>query len=147
MSDSSLARWFATDPRISNPKPVEMHTNATVFIDDGEALGNRATAGQFFLFAHGIELALKSFLHDNGLTLEELKKIGHDLDKLLERCRAKGLACSESDSDSIIDRIAKSLINAGLRYEFYFNMPLIDDVRRVARGILKDTKPTLPPLK
>jgi hypothetical protein len=138
---------FGTDPRISNPKAVEMHTNATVFIDDGEALGSRMTAGQFFLFAHGIELALKGFLHGNGLTLEELKNIGHELDELLQLCRAKGLACSESDTDSIVNRIAKSLIHARLRYEFYFDMPLLDDVRRVARGILKDTQPTLPPLK
>jgi hypothetical protein len=62
MSDSSITRFFATDSRIANPKPVEMHTNAKLFIQDGEALRNRATAGQFFLFVHGIELALKSFL-------------------------------------------------------------------------------------
>jgi hypothetical protein len=146
MSDSSIVRLFATDPRISNPKAVEMHTNATVFIDDGEALGDRMTAGQFFLFAHGIELALKSFLHGKGVKLKKLEKIGHELDKLLGRCRAKGLGCSESDTDSIVNRIAKSLIRARLRYEFCFDMPLIDDVRRVARGILKDTKPTLPSL-
>jgi hypothetical protein len=37
MSDSSIMRVFATDPRISNPKPVEMHTNAMLFVQDGFA--------------------------------------------------------------------------------------------------------------
>jgi hypothetical protein len=40
MSDSSITRVLATDPRLSNPKPVEMHTNATLFVQDGEALGS-----------------------------------------------------------------------------------------------------------
>ena len=58
----------------------------------------------------------------------------------------KACAVSETDTESIVDRIAKSLIHARLRYEFCFDMPLIDNVRRFARGILKDTSPTLPAL-
>jgi hypothetical protein len=147
MTDSSMIRAFATDPRIANPKPVEMHTNAVLFVQDGEALGNRATAGQFFLFAHGIELALKGFLHEKGRTLEQLERIGHKLGELLESCRAEGLALSEADTAAIVARFDKALVKAKLRYDFDFDMPLLEDARRVVRGILKDTKPALPPLK
>jgi hypothetical protein len=125
-----------------------MHAMAKQFVSDGQALGNRVTAGQFFLFAHGIELALKGFLHSGGLTLQELQNIGHKLTELLQKCDANGLVRSEPDSDIIVARLDKSLEHARLRYDFdYFDMPVIDDLQRVARGILKDTEPTLPPLK
>ncbi len=39
-----------------------------------------------------------------------------------------------------------SLEKAKLRYDFEFHLPLLEDVRRVARGILRDTTPALPPL-
>ncbi len=39
-----------------------------------------------------------------------------------------------------------SLEKAKLRYDFEFHLPLLEDVRRVARGILRDTTQALPPL-
>ncbi|MGJ4963319.1 hypothetical protein [Bradyrhizobium sp. HKCCYLRH3061] len=146
MSDSSISRVFATDPRIANPKPVEMHTNALLFVQDAEALGRRATAGQFFLFAHGIELALKGFLHEKGRTLEELEGIGHKLGKLLDLCTTHGLVLSEGDTASIVARFDKALLKAKLRYDFDFDMPFVEDARRVARGLLNNTMPALPSL-
>jgi hypothetical protein len=146
MSDSSIIRVFAADPRLANPKPIEMHTNAFLFVQDAEALGHRATAGQFFLFAHGIELALKGFLHEKGSTLEELTGIGHQLGKLLESCTTLGLVLSEADTVGVVARFDKGLLKAKLRYDFNFDMPLVEDARRVARGLLNDTKPALPSL-
>jgi hypothetical protein len=147
MSDSSNVRAFATDLRIANPKSVEMHINAVLFVQDGEALGHRATAGQVFLFAHGIELALKGFLHEKGRPLEDLERVRHKLGALLELCKADGLALSEADTASIVARFDKALVKAKLRYDFDFDMPLLEDARRVTCGLLKDTKPALPPLK
>ena len=146
MSDSSITRVFATDPRISNNKPVEMHANATLFVQDGEALGNRATAGQFFLFVHGIELALKAYLHEKGLSIDDLRRVGHNLIELLRACQARGLDPSEPDTSAIVARLDASLEKAKLRYDFEFHLPLLKDVRRIARGILRDTTPALPPL-
>jgi len=39
-----------------------------------------------------------------------------------------------------------SLEKAKLRYDFEFHLRSLEDVRRVARGILRDTTPALPPL-
>ena len=35
-----------------------------------------------FLLSHGIELTVKAYLRHSGLTVEELGKIGHDLQAL-----------------------------------------------------------------
>ncbi len=124
-----------------------MHTNAFLFVQDAEALGLRATAGQFFLFAHGIELALKAFLHEKGHTLEELEGIGHKLGELLKLCTTHGLVLSEADTASIVARFDTALLKAKLRYDFDFDMPLVEDARRVVRALLNNTKPALPSLK
>jgi hypothetical protein len=147
MSDSSIIRTFATDPRIENPKAVEMHTNAVLFVQDGEAMGDRATAGQFFLLTHGIELTLKGFLHEKGHTLEGLVSMGHKLCELLELCKVEGLTLSEADTANIVARFDQALVKAKLRYDFDFDMPLLEDASRVARGLLSDTQPALPPLR
>ena len=43
------------------------------------------------LFGVSIELALKAFLLNRGRTEQELRKIGHDLRRLLEECESLGL--------------------------------------------------------
>jgi hypothetical protein len=132
-------------PGVKNPKAVELHVNAAHFVRDGEALGNRASAGQYFLLVHGIELCLKSFLHDRGQPLPALW--GHDLEALLQEAEGNGLVCAQPDTTAIVVRLSRSVVKAKLRYDFDFEMPLLQDALRVAQGILKDTEPTLPPLK
>jgi hypothetical protein len=144
MNQSSHHRAIGIQPGVNNPKAVEMHVNAGLFVHDGQALGNRASAGQYFLFVHGVELALKSFLHDKGLTLSAIR--GHDLDGLLQHAEAKGLAISDPDTKAVVARLNKSVQGAKLRYDFDFEMPLLTDVVRVANVVLEDTKPVLPPL-
>ena len=144
--DSSTSRYLAIDPRVTNPKPYEMHVNATIFVQDGQALGQRATAGQFFLFAHGIELALKSFLHFNGVDLSRLQNMRHGLLRIQKECFSLGLHYSHPDSMAVITKLDESLKNAKLRYDFSFDLPLVDVTCQVANAILRDTKPPLPPL-
>jgi hypothetical protein len=125
MTDSDHVRMIANDPRVSDPKSVEMHTNAMLFVQDSEALGQRASAGQFVLLVHGIELALKGYLHQRGHTLEDLRDIGHKLRKLLDLCKAEGLVLSEPSTDHVIARFDAALDKAKLRYEFGFELPLL----------------------
>ncbi len=44
-----------------------------------------------------------------------------------------------------VARLDASLEKAQLRYDFEFHLPLLEDVRRVTRGILRHTTPALPP--
>lgn len=46
----------------------------------------------YYLLGHSAELTLKSYLFDHGETPASLKKIGHDLDKLVERAMNHGLS-------------------------------------------------------
>jgi HEPN domain-containing protein len=46
----------------------------------------------YFLIGHSIELCLKAYLRGSGLSIEQLKKLGHNLDKLLEEAKAHGVA-------------------------------------------------------
>lgn len=46
----------------------------------------------YYLLGHSAELTLKSYLFDHGETPSSLKKIGHDLDKLVERAINHGLS-------------------------------------------------------
>lgn len=44
----------------------------------------------YFLLTHGIELTLKAYLRHAGLSVEELQKVGHDLDTLYSKaCELK----------------------------------------------------------
>ncbi len=50
-----------------------------------------------YLYFHAIELYLKSFLRLRGMTLGQLKKIGHSLTKLHAAAIAEGLTDDEED--------------------------------------------------
>jgi len=45
----------------------------------------------YHLISHSIELALKAFLRGYGYSLEQLNKLGHDLNKTLDRAVNSGL--------------------------------------------------------
>src|SRR5215213_992752 len=91
--DTANSRSLGVDPRATNPEAHELHVNASLFVEDAALLRERATAGQYMLLMHGIELALKAFLNANGgvdlKTLEE--KYGHNLSKLLKKSLDLGL--------------------------------------------------------
>lgn len=45
-----------------------------------------------FLFCHGVELSLKSFLRNKGVSVNNLiGKYGHDLNKLVDECKHQGI--------------------------------------------------------
>lgn len=45
----------------------------------------------YYLLGHSAELMLKAFLFKHGLSIKDLKKINHDLEKLATLAREKGL--------------------------------------------------------
>ena len=129
-----------------NHHVLELHTLASIFISDAEALGNRATVGQYVLAAHGIELALKSYLHEKGISVKvlSLPKYGHNLTVLMAKAREFGLVTTNRHTDNIIDRLQEYMRKAKIRYDITFQLPLITDVIQVARSLLESTQPTLP---
>lgn len=45
----------------------------------------------YYLLGHSAELALKSFLFKKDISIKELKKVGHDLNSLIEKSIEHGL--------------------------------------------------------
>lgn len=72
---------------------TEFAVAAKVLISDGR---KELLTPSYCLSAHAIELALKAFLLSKAVTLQELKKLGHDLEACLKR--AKNLDLAESVS-------------------------------------------------
>ena len=66
----------------------------------------------YFLIGRAIELALKSFLLSSGYSLDDLKKIGHNLDKLAARV-------GESSNESVQGLVRAMLPEIGLLNVYY----------------------------
>jgi len=49
------------------------------------------SSATYYLLGHSAELILKAFLFRHGVSIVDLKKIGHDLEKLVYRAKEKGL--------------------------------------------------------
>lgn len=49
------------------------------------------SSATYYLLGHSAELMLKAFLYKHGQTINELRKLNHDLEKLASRARVAGL--------------------------------------------------------
>lgn len=97
MSKQTVTRALALDPRDKNPEATEYHVNATLLMQDVEALKGRPfSAGAYILLIHALEMALKSYLLCNGFTKQQLERnFGHKLSLLYAEAIAKGLNGSD----------------------------------------------------
>jgi hypothetical protein len=62
----------------------------TLINADRRAVVGFASHPTLLLLSHGTELALKAYLLSQGVSVNELKKIGHDLRKSLNQAETKG---------------------------------------------------------
>ena len=119
-----------------------MHLNAGMFLRDAIALGENATAGQFILFTHAIELALKSFLHQDGRSLKDLRlQFGHDLNDLMKDAQKAGLHFREADAETVVAQLSQYREYVTIRHDFSAETPSVADAARVAQSIVEATKP------
>ncbi len=127
---------------------VETHILGTEFLRAAQRFGSNpheyAGAPVYFLYIHAVELALKSFLLRAGCTEEKLKKLSHNLLKIFEEAKVKGLNASDPDTDNIVSRLSNAVKKAAIRYEFPHSMPLVGDVEDVATALIQDTQPPTP---
>ena len=89
---------------------------ASVIVDSGRATGMRIAIS--YLYGHAIELAVKSILLKNGVCLENVKKIGHDLEECVEQA---GIYPEGGLIDDQLRKIAELLHPeyAGKRLEYH----------------------------
>lgn len=71
------------------------YIEAAMLVDESQGAGpgyeHVSSIPAYFLAMHGIELTLKAFLREKGLTLPELRAVGHDLRALYRKSKELGL--------------------------------------------------------
>jgi hypothetical protein len=96
---------------------------ATEYLEAGEILARTPSVKlnvslvTFYLLGHAAELLLKSLLHMHGVPIEDLKSMkmyGHNLSKLIEEARKRGLLASTSVLS--IEALAKTYTSKHTEY-------------------------------
>lgn len=98
----------------------------------------------YFLLGQSIELSLKGFLRGTGASEKDLKNLGHDLNKALQKAekRLQSLANISHEDKEIIDSLNVYYKSKDLQYTLtgFKRLPIIDDVFDVAKKLLNGTK-------
>jgi HEPN domain-containing protein len=132
--------------------PAGFILDAVTFLAAAEFTLNRATGPSlpaYFLFARSIELCLKAFLLESGVTAKALSKrpFGHDLSALHREAVARNLGSRITLSSievGVIELLSAEYIETKLGYrvtgETYY-LPLIEITEQVARKLVHVSNP------
>lgn len=128
---------------------IEWKTHANVILGDVELIQhNLHSSGPHILLAHAIELLLKAYLKGVAALKPAPKEedYGHDIDRLLDQAKKAGLTLSDPDTDELVQRLARAIKDARLRYVFSFHdLPPPTEGLRVARAIREDINTLVKP--
>lgn len=98
--------------------PVSLYRGGLDFLEGAATIASAKTPLPLAPFAalasHSLELVLKSYLVAKGLSEDQLKAIGHNLERAWNRCRSNGL-----NLDSIVPRWVL-IMNSGHEKPFHF---------------------------
>jgi len=91
-----------------------------------------------FLYAHAIELYLKSYLRDRGKTVQELRSFGHSLNELSEQYERAGGVLDEKDR-WVVKMLALNNTSIEARYikTGYYRKAAASDVQKTAASLRK----------
>lgn len=87
---------------------------ASVVLQNTPPIRVNYSSANYYLLGHSAELMLKAFLYRHGVTIPELRKIGHDLEKLVTVSEEKGLPKTVSLNQ--IRQLAEIYRNKSLEY-------------------------------
>lgn len=102
---------------------------------------NRKIVPLLFLQCHAIELALKSFLVSAGVDKSELRHMGHDLLRCMEKARELGLRISLSNEQLLAVKKANDFYESK-RLEYFYGeaktLGSVDGMQVVVKTLLND---------
>lgn len=94
---TGVASFLLSGKSVAGPTPHGLITYASEFrkaaLAADDKLGRRsgfelvAPVPVMYLIGHSIELSLKAFLLSQGMSENQLRKLGHDLHKAMRKCR------------------------------------------------------------
>ncbi len=135
-------------PEAQGATPVGIFLLADGFLDaarDTAKTSRKMTDGPTRLLCyHACELFLKAFLRERGEDIETLRGYGHDLGKMLERAKARGLLPSQQ-AERAVTRVVAQNDYVRVRYmvvETDKDLPA-EDVLRLADRIRKAVRHAL----
>ena len=138
---TGVTRTIVTDDS-PMAKSIEFKMHADIILRDVELIQqNLYSSGPHILLAHAIELMLKAYLKGVAALKPGPKEEdeGHDIDRLLDQAKKAGLTLSDPDTEELVQRLARAIKEARLRYVFPFqDLPPPMDGLRVARAISND---------
>src|SRR5258707_7116063 len=109
----AAARPIASDDRTNELgifNFAEAHHEGADILTVEHAKALRFDAPIRYLFYHSIELYLKAFLRKHGLTIAQMKNLGHGFKGLRDACTERGLWLAEEDCEVL------ELIDADANY-------------------------------
>lgn len=101
----------------------------------------------YYLYAHALELSLKAFLRCKGVEVKILKeKFGHDLKKLLDEAKKKGLLTNvqlAAEQIAVIEYISSEYDDKNLEYfiQGSMSLPDLNKLHDTAEVFLKALRP------
>ncbi|MHC4591667.1 MAG: hypothetical protein ACYS8L_03110 [Planctomycetota bacterium] len=104
-----------------------------------------ASVVAYYLYAHAIELVLKAFLSARRTREADLRALGHDLDKVLDRCMKCGMAelvtLTPKDCE-VIDALNDWYFRKKFEYaeRSLMLLPQIEDVSKVSDELIQTTE-------
>lgn len=143
MSGNSINHAVAFSPNIKSRSAAEMYILASIFQVDANYLEERQSAAQIFLYAHSIELFLKSYLVAHGKNKDELRNVlRHGLTQTLNLAESLQLPqLSKIDRDIIVN-LDLANARANIRYEVNFTVNFLpEDLRRITGNLNKVVGP------
>jgi hypothetical protein len=133
------------DAASSADAAVLLMTDAVAFHNAGISLSSLSGAfgPRNFLLCHSVELAMKAYLVATGSTLDAV--VGHDLKRLRNRCRERGLTLSHPRANLVLDMIGPVHKKHLLRYKRPGGVTMPNDIEfnDFVSRVLGDIWPTI----
>jgi hypothetical protein len=132
---TALARGFLTD--------AEAYLKAAQKLDQSD--DGLASAPQYYLACHSIELILKSFILIHGGTEAEVRKIRHDLLGAWERATELGLRPTDERTGQIVNILAPYHLDHSFRYRKtrFVTLPVYDELCEVVERLVMEIGPAV----
>ncbi|MBI4377748.1 MAG: hypothetical protein HY578_01485 [Nitrospinae bacterium] len=117
----------------------EFYEAANIIRNDKGAISTVA----YYLICHSLELSFKAFLRGKGDSINSLKKLGHDLEKILKKAEGKNIKDLMQISDEYREAISiVSTYYCEKEFEYiktgFKTFPNIDILLRFAEDILSN---------
>ncbi|MBK7663576.1 MAG: hypothetical protein IPJ21_08545 [Sterolibacteriaceae bacterium] len=115
------------------------YMEAAIVLHDTPPIRVKYSSVICYLLGHSAELALKSYLFDHGETPKSLKNIGHNLERLVELARQRGLSARISLTSTV--ELSPVYCAKGLEYRtrrrraFPNETALIEEVQALLRAV------------